>query len=67
MRTAVHPAKTSPGGWDGFADVDDFVNAVLTELAAMARDGTRPQRSGANREHAKSWRIRRPLTEPDYS
>jgi hypothetical protein len=42
MGTAVHPAKTSPGAWDAFADVDDFVKAVLTELAAMARDGTRP-------------------------
>jgi hypothetical protein len=43
--------------WDAFADVDDFVNEVQTELAAMARDGTRPQRSGANREHAKSWGV----------
>jgi hypothetical protein len=25
MRTAVRPAKTSPGPWDAFADVDVFV------------------------------------------
>jgi hypothetical protein len=31
---------------DAFADVDGFVDEVLTELAAMGRDGTRPQRSG---------------------
>jgi transposase len=29
-----------------FSDVDAFVDAVLTELAAMAADGTRPTRSG---------------------
>jgi hypothetical protein len=46
MGTAVHPAKTSPGPWDAFADVDVFVDEVLAELAVMARDGTRPQRSG---------------------
>jgi transposase len=46
MGTAVRPAKTSPGPWDAFADVDVFVDEVLAELTAMARDGTRPQRSG---------------------
>jgi len=46
MGTAVRPAKTSPGLWDAFADVDVFVDAVLAELTAMARDGTRPQRPG---------------------
>src|SRR5580698_1205661 len=46
MGTAVRPAKTSPGPWDAFADVDAFVDEVLAELTAMAKDGTRPQRSG---------------------
>src|SRR4051794_26737797 len=46
MSTAVRPAKTSPGSWDAFADVDIFVDAVLAELAAMASDGARPQRPG---------------------
>ena len=46
MGTAVRPAKTSPGPWDAFADVDVFVDAVLAELEAMATDGTRPLRSG---------------------
>jgi hypothetical protein len=46
MGTGVRPAKTSPGPWDAFADVDVFVDEVLAELAVMARDGTRPQRSG---------------------
>jgi hypothetical protein len=46
MGTAVRPAKTSRGPWDAFADVDGFVDEVLAELTAMARDGTRPQRSG---------------------
>jgi hypothetical protein len=45
--TAVRPAKTSPGSWDAFADVDVFVDEVLTELAVMARIGTRRQPSGA--------------------
>ena len=31
MGTAVRPAKTSPGSWDAFADVDVFVDEVLTE------------------------------------
>ena len=42
MGTAFNPAKTSPGSWDAFSDVD----AVLAELAAMAADGTRRSRSG---------------------
>jgi hypothetical protein len=46
MGTAVRPAKTSPGPRDAFGDVDVFVDEVLAELTAMARDGTRPQRSG---------------------
>jgi hypothetical protein len=46
MGTAVRPAKASPGPWDPFGDVDVFVDEVLAELTAMARDGTRPQRPG---------------------
>jgi transposase len=46
MGTAVRSAKTSPGPWDAFADVDIFVDAVLGELTAMVRDGARPQRPG---------------------
>jgi transposase len=46
MGTAVRPAKTSPGPWDAFADVDAFVDDVLVELEAMAKDGSRPIRSG---------------------
>ena len=46
MGTAFNPAKTSPASWDAFSDVDAFVDAVLTELAAMAADGTRRTRSG---------------------
>jgi hypothetical protein len=44
--TAVRPAKTSPGPWDAFADVDGFVDEVLAELTAKAKGGARPQRSG---------------------
>ena len=39
MGTAVCPAKTSPGPWDAFADIDAFVDEVLAELEAMAKDG----------------------------
>ena len=46
MGTAVRTAKTSPASWDAFSDIEAFVDAVLTELAAMAADGTRPTRSG---------------------
>jgi hypothetical protein len=31
MGTAVRPAKTSPGPWDAFGDVDVFVDEVLAE------------------------------------
>ncbi len=46
MGTAVRPAKTSPGPWEAFADVDAFVDDVPVELEAMAKDGSRPIRSG---------------------
>jgi hypothetical protein len=46
MGTAVRPAKTPPAPWDAFADVDVFVDEVLAELEAMAKDGDRPLRSG---------------------
>jgi hypothetical protein len=46
MGTAVRPARTSPGSWDAFTDVDVSVDAVLDEFAAMATDGNRPQRPG---------------------
>ena len=46
MGTAIHPAKTSSGPWDAFADVDVFVDEVLAELEIMANDGARPMRSG---------------------
>jgi len=53
MGTAIRPATTFPASWDAFADVDAFADAalrvvdeVLSELAAMAADGTRPTRSG---------------------
>jgi transposase len=37
---------TTPGPWDAFADVDVFVDEVLTELSAMARDGAGAPRPG---------------------
>ena len=40
------PSKDVSCPWDAFADVDVFVDAVLAELEAMAKDGTRPMRSG---------------------
>src|SRR5690349_480084 len=46
MGTAVRTAKTSPASWDAFSDMEALVDAVLTELAAMAADGTRPTRWG---------------------
>src|ERR1700759_575184 len=50
MGTAFRPAKTSPGSWDVFADIDAFINAfvdeVLVELEAMAKAGSRPIRPG---------------------
>ena len=54
MGTAVRPAKTSPGPWDAFGDVDVFVDEVLAELTAIARDGTRPQRPGPKPPLARS-------------
>ena len=41
MGPAVRPAKTSPGPWDAFDDVDAFVDEVLIECATMARDGSK--------------------------
>src|SRR3954464_11816449 len=38
--------KCGLGPWDAFADVDAFVDEVLVELEAMAKDGSRPVRSG---------------------
>jgi hypothetical protein len=46
MSTAVRRASTTPASWDAFSDVDAFVDEVLSELAAMATDGTRPARPG---------------------
>ena len=46
MGTAVRPARTSPSPWDAFADVDVFVDEVLVELEAMAKDGARTILSG---------------------
>src|SRR5947209_19745308 len=46
MGTATRPATTSPAPWDAFSDVEAFVDEVVTELAAMAADGTRPTRPG---------------------
>jgi hypothetical protein len=46
LGTAVHPASTAPASWDAFTDVDACVDEVLSELAAMAADGTRPTRGG---------------------
>jgi hypothetical protein len=46
MGTATRPAKTFAGSWDAFADVDVFVDEVMAELAAMAKEGGRPLRSG---------------------
>lgn len=46
MGTAVRPASTTPTSWDAFSDVDAFVDEVLSELATIAMDGTRPTRSG---------------------
>jgi hypothetical protein len=45
MGTAVRTAKISPASWDAFSDIEAFVDEVLTELAAMVADGTRPTRT----------------------
>ena len=55
MGTAVRPAKTSPGPWDAFGDVDVFVDEVLAELTAMA--GMAPGRSA--RGPSRRWPERR--------
>ena len=60
MGTAVRPAKTAPGPWDAFVDVDVFVDEVLAELAAMAKDGARPMRSGPKPPLAGQQRCARP-------
>ncbi|MFS2012834.1 IS5 family transposase [Azospirillum sp. CT11-132] len=46
MGTAVRPASTTSASWDTFWDADAFVDEVLSELTAMAADGSRPTRSG---------------------
>jgi hypothetical protein len=61
MGTVVRSAKTSPGPWDAFGDVDVFVDEVLAELTEMARDGTRrsargPSRHWLERRCARRWR-----------
>src|SRR4051794_22588763 len=40
--------KCGLGPWAAFADVDAFVDEVLVELEAMAKDGSRPVRWGPN-------------------
>jgi hypothetical protein len=47
MGTAVRTHRTSPAYRDTFADVNVFVDEVLTELAAMEADGTKPALTGA--------------------
>ena len=54
MGTVVRPAKTSPDRWDACVNVDHFVDEVLAELSAMAKDGCaadaigpRPRLAGA--------------------
>jgi hypothetical protein len=42
MGTAVRTAKTSPACCGAFADINAFVDEVLTEFAAMEADNTRP-------------------------
>ncbi|EWY42308.1 hypothetical protein N825_18550 [Skermanella stibiiresistens SB22] len=44
MGTAVRTAKTSTSSRDAFADVDAFVDEVLSGLVAMESDGTFPAR-----------------------
>src|SRR5688572_21002874 len=46
MGTAVRPAQPSPASWDAFSGVGACVDAVLSELAVMVADGTRPRRCG---------------------
>jgi hypothetical protein len=49
MGTAFIPAKTFPASWAAFSDPDAFVDAVLTELEAMAADGIQRTRFGPKR------------------
>src|SRR3954451_15543798 len=42
MGTATRPAKTVPAPWDAFADVDAFVDEVLSELSARLPHHTLP-------------------------
>jgi hypothetical protein len=61
MGTAVRPAKTSPGPWDAFGDVDVFVDEVLAELTAMATTGCGFPRSpgcASVSERATTWGCR---------
>ena len=46
MGTAVRTAKPSPASWDAFSDVDAFVDGVVTELAAMETNSTKPRSLG---------------------
>jgi hypothetical protein len=41
MGTAVRTAKTRPASWDAFADVDVFVDEVLTETRFVTSAGFR--------------------------
>ena len=41
MGTAVRPAKTSPGPWDAFTDIDVFVDEVLARTRGYG-NGLRP-------------------------
>jgi hypothetical protein len=45
MGTAVRPVKTSPRPWDVFADVEVYVDEVLAEFEARAKQGARTMRS----------------------
>jgi hypothetical protein len=49
MGTAVRPAKTSPGSWDEFADVDVFVDEVLAELRPSRSRGVNKKRTDTGR------------------
>jgi len=47
MGTAVHPVKSSPRPWDVFANVEVFVDEVLAEFEARAKQGARTMRSAS--------------------
>jgi hypothetical protein len=57
MGTAVRPAKTSPGPWDAFADVDAFVDEVLAELTAWPSVTQKPSKMNHAEmlDHAEGW------------